>query len=365
MKIVEQLPEYIRNLIPYEPGKPIEEVEREYGIANSTKLASNENPLGPSPKALAAIRAKLDQLHLYPDGDCFYLKNGLAKKLGVAPGNLIFGNGSNEIIELAVRAFMRPGDQAVMARQAFVVYQLIVQAVGGKSVQVALRDFTHDLSAIAAAVTAATKIVFLANPNNPTGTIYRRAEWEAFLAQLPTDLLLIVDEAYFEYVQDAGYPDSLKYHREDRPMLTLRTFSKLYGLAGLRVGYGVGPREIISMMQRVRQPFNVNAPAQWAALAALDDGDHVRRSLALNREGLEFLGAEFNRLGLQFVPSHGNFILVRVGKGQEVYKQLLALGVIVRPMGGYQFPEHIRVTVGTMDENRKFIEALQKVIKSF
>ncbi len=178
-------------------------------------------------------------------------------------------------------------------------------------------------------------------------------------------MLLIVDEAYFEYVQDAGYPDSLKYHREDRPMLTLRTFSKLYGLAGLRVGYGVGPRQIISMMQRVRQPFNVNAPAQWAALAALDDGDHVRRSLALNREGLEFLGAEFNRLGLQFVPSHGNFILVRVGKGQEVYKQLLAQGVIVRPMGGYQFPEHIRVTVGTMDENRKFIEALQKVIKSF
>ncbi len=365
MKIVEQLPEYIRSLIPYEPGKPIEEVEREYGIANSSKLASNENPLGPSPKALVAIRAKLDELHLYPDGDCFYLKSGLAKKLGVAPDELIFGNGSNEIIELAVRAFMRPGDQAVMARQAFVVYQLIVQAVGGKSVQVALRDFTHDLGAIAAAVTAETKIVFLANPNNPTGTIYRRAEWEAFLAQLPKGLLLIVDEAYFEYVQDAGYPNSLEYQREDRPMLTLRTFSKLYGLAGLRVGYGVGPRQIISMMQRVRQPFNVNAPAQWAALAALDDGDHVRRSLALNREGLEFFAGEFNRLGLEFVPSHGNFILVRVGKGQEVYKQLLGQGVIVRPMGGYQFPEHIRVTVGTMDENRKFIEALQKVIKSF
>ena len=365
MKIVEQLPEYIRTLIPYEPGKPIEEVEREYGIAHSTKLASNENPLGPSPKAVAAIRAKLGELNLYPDGDCYYLKNGLAKKIGVAPEQLIFGNGSNEIIELAVRAFMRPGDQAVMARQAFVVYQLIVQAVGGRSVQVPLRDYTHDLGAIAAAVTAETKIVFLANPNNPTGTIYRRPEWEEFIAKLPKDVLLIVDEAYFEYVQDAGYPDSLKYQSEDRPMLTLRTFSKLYGLAGLRVGYGIGPREVISMMQRVRQPFNVNAPAQWAALAALDDSDHVQRSLALNREGLEFLGGEFKKLGLEFVPSHGNFILVRVGKGQEVFKQLLGQGVIVRPMGGYQFPEHVRVTVGTMDENRKFIGALQKVIKSF
>ncbi|HEX6767908.1 MAG TPA: histidinol-phosphate transaminase [Candidatus Binatia bacterium] len=365
MKIVEQLPEYIRTLVPYEPGKPIEEVEREYGIANSIKLASNENPLGPSPKALAAIRAKLDELNLYPDGDCFYLKSGLAKKLGVAPEQLIFGNGSNEIIELAVRAFLRPGDLAVMARQAFVVYQLIVQAVGGKGVQVPLREYTHDLAAIAAAVTAETKIVFLANPNNPTGTIYRRAEWEAFLAKMPQDVLLIVDEAYFEYVQDADYPDSLKYQSDSRPMLTLRTFSKLYGLAGLRVGYGVGPREIIATLQRVRQPFNVNAPAQWAALAALDDADHVQRSLAVNREGLEFLGGEFKKLGLEFVPSHGNFVLVRVGKGQEVFKQLLSQGVIVRPMGGYQFPEHVRVTVGTMDENRKFIAALQKVIKSF
>jgi len=365
MKIVEQLPEYIRTLVPYEPGKPIEEVEREYGIANSIKLASNENPLGPSPKALAAIRARLDDLNLYPDGDCFYLKSGLAKKLGVAPEQLIFGNGSNEIIELAVRAFMRPGDQAVMARQAFVVYQLIVQAVGGKGAQVPLRNFTHDLAAIAAAVTAQTKIIFLANPNNPTGTIYRRAEWEDFLAKVPGDVLLIVDEAYFEYVQDSGYPDSLKYQSDSRPMLTLRTFSKLYGLAGLRVGYGVGPREIIAMMQRVRQPFNVNAPAQWAALAALDDGDHVQRSLAVNREGLEFLVGEFKKLGLEFVPSHGNFVLLRVGNGQEVFKQLLSNGVIVRPMGGYQFPEHVRVTVGTMDENRKFIAALQKVSKSF
>ncbi len=364
MKTVEQVPEYIRTLIPYEPGKPIEEVEREYGISNSIKLASNENPLGPSPKALAAIREKLDQLHLYPDGDCFYLKRGMAQKIAVEPENLIFGNGSNEIIELAVRTFMRPGDEAVMAEQAFVVYPLIVQAAGGKKKAVPLRNFTHDLAAMAEAITAQTRVVFLANPNNPTGTIYRRDEWERFLSNVPSNLLLIVDEAYFEYVQDPAYPDSLRYHAEDRAILTLRTFSKLYGLAGLRIGYGVGPKKLIDMMQRVRQPFNVNAAAQWAALAALEDVDHVKRSLEVNRLGMEYLQAECNRLGLEFVPSDANFILVRVGKGQEVFKQLLSKGVIVRPMAGYQFPEHVRVTIGTMDENRKLIEALQKVMRA-
>ncbi|HMF50349.1 MAG TPA: histidinol-phosphate transaminase, partial [Candidatus Saccharimonadales bacterium] len=329
------------------------------------KLASNENPLGPSPKALAAIRERLAQLNLYPDGDCFYLKRGLAQKLGVAPETLILGNGSNEIIELAARTFLRPGDEAVMAEQAFVVYQLIVQAVGGQSKTVPLRDYTHDLAAIADAVTPKTRLVFLANPNNPTGTIFRRGEWETFLDKVSNDTLLIVDEAYFEYVQDAEYPNSLNYHRDGRAILTLRTFSKLYGLAGLRIGYGVGSPEIVAMMHRVRQPFNVSAPAQWAALAALDDVEHVRKSLEVNRQGLEYLQNEFKRLGLDCVPSQGNFILVRVGKGQEVFNQLLAQGVIVRPMGGYRFPEHVRVTVGTMTENQKFVEALQKIIVSF
>jgi len=365
MNVMEQVPDYIRSLIPYEPGKPIEEVEREYGIANSVKLASNENPLGPSPKAVSAIRERLEQLHLYPDGDCFYLKRGLAKKLATAPENLIFGNGSNEIIELAIRTFMRPGDEAVMARQAFVVYQLVVQAAGGKSKAVPLRAFAHDLDAIADAVTPRTKIVFLANPNNPTGTIYRREEWEKFLAKVSRDLLLIVDEAYFEYVQEPAYPDSLRYHDEERALLTLRTFSKLYGLAGLRIGYGVGPKSLVAMMQRVRQPFNVNAAAQWGALAALEDADHVRRSLEVNREGLQYLESELRKLGLEFVPSCANFILVRVGKGQEVFKKLLAQGVIVRPMGGYEFPDHVRVTVGTMAENRRFIGALERIIKTF
>ncbi|MGE5852473.1 MAG: histidinol-phosphate transaminase [Deltaproteobacteria bacterium] len=364
MKIVEHVPEYIRSLIPYEPGKPIEEVEREYGISGSLKLASNENPLGPSPRALAVLRERLPELHLYPDGDCFYLKRALAQKLGVQPDRLIFGNGSNEIIELAARTFMRPGDEAVMAEQAFVVYELIVQAVGGKRKTVPLKNFTHDLAAIADAVTPQTRLVFLANPNNPTGTIYRRRDWQAFLERISPDVLVIVDEAYFEYVEEADYPNSLDYHARHPAILTLRTFSKLYGLAGLRIGYGIGAKSVIALMQRVRQPFNVNAPAQWAALAALDDTEHVQRSLGVNQQGVKYLQTEFARLGLSYVPSQANFILVRVGNGPEVFQRLLQQGVIVRPMVGYKFPEHVRVTVGTMAQNQKLIGALERLIQA-
>ena len=364
MKIVEHVPEYIRSLIPYEPGKPIEEVEREYGISGSVKLASNENPLGPSPRALAVLRERLPELHLYPDGDCFYLKRALAQKLGVEPDRLIFGNGSNEIIELAARTFMRPGDEAVMAEQAFVVYELIVQAVGGKRKTVPLKNFTHDLAAMADAVTPQTRLVFLANPNNPTGTIYRRRDWEAFLERISPDVLIIVDEAYFEYVEEADYPNSLDYHARHPAILTLRTFSKLYGLAGLRIGYGIGAKDVIALMQRVRQPFNVNAPAQWAALAALDDTEHVQRSLGVNQQGVKYLQTEFARLGLSYVPSQANFILVRVGNGHEVFQRLLQQGVIVRPMVGYKFPEHVRVTVGSMAQNQKLIGALERLIQA-
>jgi histidinol-phosphate aminotransferase len=364
MKLVEHVPEYIRSLIPYEPGKPIEEVEREFGISGSVKLASNENPLGPSPRALAALRERLPELHLYPDGDCFYLKRALAQKLGVQPDRLIFGNGSNEIIELAARTFMRPGDEAVMAEQAFGVYELIVQAVGGKRKTVPLKNFTHDLAAIADAVTPQTRLVFLANPNNPTGTIYRRHDWQAFLERISPDVLVIVDEAYFEYVEEADYPNSLDYHARHPAILTLRTFSKLYGLAGLRIGYGIGAKSVIALMQRVRQPFNVNAPAQWAALAALDDTEHVQRSLGVNQQGVKYLQTEFARLGLSYIPSQANFILVRVGNGPEVFQRLLQQGVIVRPMVGYKFPEHVRVTVGTMAQNQKLIGALERLIQA-
>ena len=365
MNVVNRVPEYIRKLVPYQPGKPIEEVEREYGIANSIKLASNENPLGPSPKAVQAMRDKLEQLHLYPDGDCFYLKSALANKLGIDAERLIFGNGSNELIELAVRTFMRPGDEAVMAHQAFVVYQLVVQASGGVGTIVPLRNFSHDLVAMGEAMGPKTRIVFLANPNNPTGTIYRRDEWERFLQRVSPDVLIIVDEAYFEYVRDPSYPDSLKYHDHGKTLLTLRTFSKLYGLAGLRIGYGVTSKEIAGLLHRVRQPFNVNAVAQWAALAALEDHDHVSRSLEVNRQGMEYLSKEIAQLGLEHVPSQANFILLRVESGNTVFQQLLAQGIIVRPMAAYELPEYVRVTVGTMEENRQFIDALRKVIKAF
>ena len=364
MKTIEQVPEYIRTLVPYAPGKAIEEVEREFGIPNSIKLASNENPLGPSPLAVEAMRQKLSELHLYPDGDCFYLKNGLSRELKVTSEQLICGNGSNEIIELAIRTFMRAGDEAVMARQAFVVYKLVVQAVGGVSKEVPLRDFTHDLDAMANAITPRTRIIFLANPNNPTGTIFRQAHWESFLQKVPPDVVTIVDEAYFEYVQAPDYPNSLHYHNRGKSLLTLRTFSKLYGLAGLRIGYGIGDREIIGLMQRVRQPFNVNAPAQWGALAALGDEQHVRRSLENNRQGLEYLTRALTALKIDYVPSHANFLLIRVGRGEEVFSNLLRQGIIVRPMTGYQFPEYVRVTIGTMAENQKFIEGLRKVIGS-
>ena len=360
--IKSRVPEWIRTLAPYPPGKPIEELEREYGILGSIKLASNENPLGPSPKALAAITEALGNLHRYPDGNCFYLKRAVAKKLGVSPDALIFGNGSNEVIELAVRTFMQRGDEAVMADQAFIVYRLVMQAAGCVGRIVPLRHFTHDLEAIAEAVTPATRMVFLANPNNPTGTIFFRRQWEDFLAALPPQVIVVMDEAYFEFVEDREYPDSLAARRPDRLLITLRTFSKIYGLAGLRVGFGVANPELVDLMNRVRQPFNVGNLAQVAALAALDDEEHVRRTKECNRKGMQFLRQEFERLGLDFVPSWANFLLVHVGNGARIYEALLRQGVIVRPMGVYGFPEHVRISVGTPEENARLIMALEKIL---
>ena len=357
------VPEWIRTLEPYAPGKPIEEVERELGIRDSIKLASNENPLGPSPKALAAAAAALPALHRYPDGSAFYLKRRLAERWGVTSDEVLVGNGSNEIIELVVRTFLRPGDEAVMADQAFVVYRLVVQAAGGVARGVPLRDFTHDLEGIAQAVTPRTRLVLLANPNNPTGTIFRRPAWEAFLRTVPAHVLVIADDAYAEYVEDPGYPDTIRERGGDRvAVVSLRTFSKLYGLAGLRVGYGIASAAVIDAIGRVRQPFNVNAVALAAACAALDDHDHVRRTLTVNREGMAYLTAAFRALGLEVVPSCANFVLVRVGQGARVTQALLERGVIVRPVDGYGFPEHVRVTVGLAEENRRLVEALGAVL---
>jgi histidinol-phosphate aminotransferase len=356
------VPEWIRALAPYPPGKPIEELEREYGIYGSIKLASNENPLGPSPKAVAAIAAALGNLHRYPDGNCFYLKRAVAKQFGVSPDALIFGNGSNEIIELAVRTFMQRGDEAVMADQAFVIYRLVVQAAGGTSRIVPLRHYTHDLEGILDAITPATRLVFLANPNNPTGTIFSRRVWEEFRAAVPRDVIVVMDEAYAEFVDDSEYPDTLAAHSAGGLLITLRTFSKIYGLAGLRLGFGMAQPELIEVMNRVRQPFNVSSLAQVAALAALDDHEHVERTRRCNREGMAFLRRECGRLGLEYVPSWANFLMVRVGNGPRVYEALLHHGVIVRPMGVYGFPEHVRVTIGTAEENERFAAAIAQVL---
>lgn len=360
-KFEDLAPEWIRTLAPYPPGKPIDELEREYGIRDSIKLASNENPLGPSPRALSAIREALAHVHRYPDGSCYYLKRALARKLGVSPDAILFGNGSNELIELAVRTFLRQGDEAVMADQAFVIYRLVVQAHGARARIVPLRHYTHDLEAMADAITPATRMVFLANPNNPTGTIFFRAAWEEFLARVPEHVLIVMDEAYFEYVDDPRYPDSLSSHGPARALLTLRTFSKIYGLAGLRIGYGIAPPPLVSLMDRVRAPFNVSSLAQVAALAALEDDEHVERTRAVNRAGMAYLQREFERLGLEYVPSWANFVLVRVGNGARVYEALLHRGVIVRPMGVYGFPEHVRISIGTSEENERLVAALEQV----
>jgi histidinol-phosphate aminotransferase len=357
------IPEWIQRLAVYPPGMPLEELEREYGVSGSIKLASNENPFGPSPRAVEAIAQALGSLHRYPDGSGFYLRHALAKRFGVSADGIILGNGSNDIIELAARAFLRPGDEAVMAEQAFVIYHMVVQATGALPRIIPLRQFTHDLEAIARAITHATRLVFLANPNNPTGTIYKRDEWEDFLDAVPADVLVVADDAYADYVEDPDYPDSLAYQRRDRLLLTLRTFSKIYGLAGLRVGYGVGPLEVVEVLNRIRQPFNVNSLAQVAALAALGDEAHVERTRRNNIEGLAFLRAACERLGRPYVPSWANFLLIEVGEGARVYEALLRRGVIARPMDVYGLPHHLRVTVGTPEENHRFVDCLAAVLE--
>ncbi|MCY4390404.1 MAG: histidinol-phosphate transaminase [Desulfurellaceae bacterium] len=359
MDIRKYVPDWVLSLTPYQPGKPIEEVEREYGISNSVKIASNENPLGPSPKALEAIRAALPQLNLYPDGDAFYLKQRLADKFELDRSRIIVGNGSNELIEMIVRTFLRVGESIVAAEHAFAIYHLCVHAAGGRTITVPHTGFAFDLDAMARAIEADTRIIFLDNPNNPTGTIYTRADWEAFLERVPPNVVIVVDEAYFEFVDDADYPDSLAYHSDERVLVTLRTFSKICGLAGVRVGYGISSPEVIDALNRIRQPFNVNTLAQVGALAALDDTEHIRRTQDNNRHGLAYLRRELDRLGIAYAPSWGNFLLVKVGPG--VSQQLLPQGIIIRPMEGYGYPGYARVSVGLAEENERFIAAMEKL----
>lgn len=345
------------------PGKPVEELERELGIENAVKIASNENPLGPSPLALRAAESSLNDIHRYPDGDAFYLKHKLADTLNVKTETLIFGNGSNDVIDIAARTFLAPGDEAVMGEYAFIVYPIVTQAVGAKAVISPMPNYTHDLRDMYSRITPETKAVFIANPNNPTGTMVKRGELEWFLDKIPEDVMILIDEAYFEYVDDRDYPDSLYYHGSGKSLITVRTFSKIYGLAGLRLGYGVASEEIISNMQRVRQPFNANSIAQSAAIAALDDHGHVARSKEVNRNGLMYLAEELGKMEIPFAPTYTNFILIDLGFDPiPTYNALLGEGVIVRPVGGYGLKTHLRVTIGLPSENEKFIRAIKKVL---
>ena len=353
----------IANILPYPPGKPIEEVKRELGVNEVIKMASNENALGPSPKALEAIKKAATDVNLYPDGNAYYLKQKLAQKLGVSIDEIIVGNGTDEIIRIITETFLNPGEEVVVAWPGFVIYSIATQVMAGALRRTPLKNYTHDLEAMLKAVTGKTKLIFIANPNNPTGTMVDKNEVESFMEKVPNDVIVVFDEAYYEYA-DKNFPKTLQYMKEGRNVIILRTFSKIYGLAGLRVGYAVAKKEILVEMNRIRQPFNVNRIAQSAAIAALDDTEHVRKSIAMNEEGKEFLYGELDSLGLEYVPTVANFILVNIEKdGRKVYEQLLKEGVIVRPVDNYDLPNFIRVTICKPSENKKFIKSLKNVLE--
>lgn len=354
----------IESLIPYPPGKPIEELEREYGITGSIKLASNENALGPSPKATAAITEALNKLHIYPDGSCYYLANRLAAKLDVKPEEIVFGNGSNEIIELLTTTFMSPGEEVISSLPTFLVYQKVVQSRGGVNKVVPLREMRHDLNAIADTVTEKTRLIFLDNPNNPTGTVFQKDEFELFLEKIPENVIIVLDEAYVDFVDQKIRLDARDYLYKKTPVVALRTFSKAYGLAALRIGYGLMRPEIGDYLHRVRQPFNINYPAQIGGMAALDDEEHYQKTLKMTRDSIDWLSSKVRELGCTPFPSQTNYVLVDVKTNADtLYKKLLSRGVIIRGMKAYGYPNYIRITAGLPDENQRFISALTESLK--
>lgn len=353
----------VRGLKPYQPGKPNEELERELGITDTVKLASNENPLGPGPKALKVIRERLPDVGRYPDGNGSRLKAALAAKLSVAPAQITLGNGSNEVLELIARAFVLPENEVVFSEHAFAVYPLVTQAVGAAAVVTPAHNWGHALETMIEAVNEKTRVVFVANPNNPTGTWVDAAALETFLKRVPAHVFVVVDEAYFEYVTEPEYPDTIPWITRHPNLIVTRTFSKVHGLAGLRVGYGVSVPEVAEILNRVREPFNVNSLALAAAEAALGDLAHVTHSVATNQEGMRQLAAGLMQLGLSYIPSVANFVCVDVNQsGADIYKALLHEGMIVRPVANYGMPDHLRITVGTAEENVRLLEALGKVL---
>ena len=357
-------PDYIRSITAYQPGRPISDVARELGMseADILKLASNENPLGASPKALAAITAALGDLAMYPDGGGFALKAAIAKKYSVAPEQIILGNGSNDILELAARTFMKSGDSAVYAQHAFAVYPLATQAVGARGIEVKAKNFGNDLDAMLAAIRADTKMVFIANPNNPTGTFISGTELRAFVQRVPNKVLVVLDEAYGEYLSEADVYDSVPWLAKFPNVIISHTLSKAYGLAGLRIGFGLAHPQIIDLMNRVRQPFNVNHLAMVAAVAALNDDAFIQESRRVNDAGLALFKTEFAKRNLEIIPAFGNFISFKIANTPRVFEALLKQGVIVRPIAGYGLPDYLRVTIGTEAQNRRFLAALDTVI---
>jgi histidinol-phosphate aminotransferase len=353
----------LRDLAVYEPGKPIEETARELGVDPGTiiKLASNENPLGPSPKALQAMGAALGTAHLYPDGSGFYLCKAIAAKLGVAPENVILGNGSNEVIEFLGHAFLNPGDDVVTCQYAFIVYKLLATAFSVRTIETPSPDYQQNLDATLDAITAKTRIIFIPNPNNPTGTLILQRAIDSFMSRVPDNIIVVFDEAYFEFLDDP--PDTLRFIRDGRNVVVLRTFSKIHGLAGLRIGYAIAPAEMTVVLHKTRQPFNVNSVAQAGAIAALDDEAHLRETKRVIDEGRAYLQKQFAEMQIPFVPAAANFIMVKVGDGCAVFQKLLQRKIIVRPLKGYGLPEWVRISVGTMEENQKLVAALSEVIR--
>lgn len=359
------IPEYILSIKPYKPGKPIEELEREYGISGSIKLASNENPLGPSPRAVEAIKSAMQNLHRYPDGSGYHLTRKLADNLGVGPENIVLGNGSDEVIGMLCRALLQPGDEAVMTAPSFLMYEILVRSVGATPVFVPLSGLAVDLDAMCAAVTAKTRIIFINNPNNPTGTFIRKDAFEAFLEKIPASVTLVLDEAYIEFARDPACFKGIPQAAASSRLAVLRTFSKIYGLAGIRVGYGVMAGELAEILNRVRQPFNTSSLAQAAAAAALDDAPFLNRTLELVATELDFLQEALERMGVTCFPTQANFSLIDVERDADrVFEQMLREGVIVRSMVSYGYPRYIRINVGTREENQQFLRAFEKVMNS-
>lgn len=355
----------VQALSPYQPGKPIDELEREYGVTDVIKLASNENPLGPSKKVIAAIQNELGELSRYPDGNAFSLKKALAEKHAVEISQVTIGNGSNDILEILTRAFVTPEHEVIFSQHAFAVYPIVTQAVGAKAVVVPAKDWGHDLDAMQQAITDKTRVIFIANPNNPTGTWLGKKALSVFLQAIPENVLVVLDEAYFEFADsDAGdYPNGIDWIKQYSNLIVTRTFSKAYGLAGLRVGYSVSNVQVADILNRVRQPFNVNSLALRAAEVALSDIEYLESGIQLNTQGMTQLTSAFNDMSLDYIPSVGNFVCVNVGDcAMKVYDDLLYQGVIVRPVANYEMPEYLRITIGTKKENDRFITALKKVL---